>query len=175
MKEKWGPCAPLFFVCGGWMTLVARLETVLTPVVESMGLILYGIECHGGVSAQPTLVVYIDGPTGATVDDCSRISREVGALLDVEYPFRGRYRLEVSSPGLERPLLTRLHYEQSLSHRVRLRLREPMQGQRQWEGVVQAVSDAGVSLLLDAGEVVELQWDKLEKGRWVAELRGVKR
>ena len=83
----------------------ADLRKLLQPPVVALGFELVDVELAGSHHS-PTLRVYIDGPAGVNVDDCARVSRQLSALLDVEDPLPGQYTLEVSSPGLDRPLVT---------------------------------------------------------------------
>ncbi|MFC1696447.1 ribosome maturation factor RimP, partial [Pseudomonadota bacterium] len=82
-----------------------KLTHLLQPLVEDLGYEFVGLE-HGSNTKNPVLAVYIDSEDGIAVEDCEKVSREVAALLDVEDPIPGHYNLEISSPGLDRPLFT---------------------------------------------------------------------
>ncbi len=97
-----------------------------------------------------TLRLYIDSPQGITVEDCATVSRQVSSILDVEDPVRSPYQLEVSSPGLERPLFTPDHYQRFLGSPVALVLHSALHERRKWSGVLQAVE--GTSVLINVGE-----------------------
>ena len=88
-----------------------KLTSLLQPLVEDLGYEFVGIE-HSSNPKNPVLVIYIDAPDGIAVEDCARVSREIAAILDVEDPIPGKYQLEVSSPGLDRPLFTLAQFEQ---------------------------------------------------------------
>ena len=88
-----------------------KLTNLLQPLVEDLGYEFVGIE-RSSNPKNPVLIIYIDTPDGIAVEDCEKVSREVAALLDVEDPIPGQYRLEVSSPGLDRPLFTLEHFGQ---------------------------------------------------------------
>jgi ribosome maturation factor RimP len=109
------------------MKAYARLQALLEPVVTALGYELVGIEQVTG-GRRGLVRLYIDHPPGITVADCERVSRQVSAVLDVEDPIAGGYVLEVSSPGLDRPLYTLAHYERFAGHRARLKLRTPLAG-----------------------------------------------
>ncbi|MCU0989705.1 MAG: ribosome maturation factor RimP [Xanthomonadales bacterium] len=83
---------------------------MLQPLVEALGYEFVGLEHHSNPKS-PALVIYIDRPDGIAVEDCERVSREVAAVLDVEDPIPGHYNLEISSPGLDRPLFTLEQFE----------------------------------------------------------------
>ena len=88
----------------------AHLRQLFEPVISLLGYELVGIEYHGQ-GGNTTLRVYIDAVEGVTLDDCAKVSRQLSGLLDVEDPIRERYTLEVSSPGLDRPLFTKDHFD----------------------------------------------------------------
>jgi ribosome maturation factor RimP len=112
------------------------------------------------------LRLYIDSAQGVTLADCERVSREVTGVLDVEDPIRGPYDLEVSSPGLDRPLFTLAQVRRYIGRQVRLRLRVKLHGHRQIAGVVAQVLDD--ALVVDAGsERLEVKWDMVERARLV--------
>jgi ribosome maturation factor RimP len=110
------------------------------------------------------LRVYIDHVDGIGVDDCERVSRQVSALLDVEDPVSGEYVLEVSSPGLDRPLFTADQYRRYTGSEISVRLRSPVDGRRKFKGVISAVSAEHVTLECE-GESVELPLTQVEKAR----------
>lgn len=110
-----------------------RICELLEPSVSGLGYELVGIELTGAGSGS-VLRVFIDCDTGITVGDCETVSRQIGAVLDVEDPIPESYHLEVSSPGLDRPLLTADHFTRFAGHPVRLRAAEPVDGRRGWEG-----------------------------------------
>ena len=82
------------------------MRAMLEPGVKALGFELVDTELSGG-AGQTVLRVYIDHPRGINVDDCAKVSRQLSAVLDVEDPIAGQYLLEVSSPGLDRPLVAR--------------------------------------------------------------------
>ncbi|MCG6659539.1 ribosome maturation factor RimP [Halomonas campisalis] len=129
----------------------AALYALIEPVVTAMGFELWGIEYHSqGKHSQ--LVIYIDHADGVSVDHCADISRQVSAVLDVEDPISGEYRLEVSSPGLDRPLYTLDHFARYRGHQVALRLRTPFDGRRKFQGLLAGIEGDEVLLQLDGEE-----------------------
>lgn len=96
------------------------------------------------------LRIYIDHVDGISVDDCADVSAQVAAVLDVEDPIKAAYTLEVSSPGMARPLFELAHYEQFVGSVAQLKLRRPFQGQRRLRGIIQGVElDDVVFLVAD--------------------------
>jgi ribosome maturation factor RimP len=115
--------------------------------------------------------IYIDSPKGVTVDDCSRVSRQVGAMMDVEDPFESRYALEVSSPGIDRPLFEIEHYRKYIGKRIKLKLYSPVNQRRQFKGVLQRVEGEDIFLLVDDTEQeVKLSYSMIEKASLVGEI-----
>ncbi len=101
-------------------------------------------ERHGWV-----LRLYIDKPGGVTVDDCAAVSREMSSYLEVEDLISHRYHLEVSSPGLERPLRKEADFVRFTGRKARIRLREPVDGQRVFVGILEGVEDTAVVLAVE--------------------------
>src|SRR2546425_4011267 len=95
------------------------------------------------------LRLFIDKDTGVSLDDCARISRQLSAHLDLEDPIQGRYTLEVSSPGLDRPLVKDGDYTKFAGRRVRLSTLAPIEGRRHFAGRLVGLVDGTVRLLLD--------------------------
>jgi ribosome maturation factor RimP len=133
--------------------VATRLETLralIVPVVEAMGCEFWGMEyLSSGRSAM--LRIYIDNDP-VTVDDCEKVSRQVSSLLDVEDLISTEYTLEVSSPGLDRPLYTLEQYEKYVGEDVALRLRFPYEGRRKFKGRLNGVEGEDVLLVVDDHE-----------------------
>ncbi len=129
-----------------------RLQGLLEPVVTGLGYEWVGLEFLSA-GARSTLRVYIDLDGGITVDDCERVSRQVSSVLDVEDVIRGHYTLEVSSPGLDRPLFTPEHFRRFAGREVRLQLRDLVQGRRRLDGRLVGIDAGGeVTILADGVE-----------------------
>ena len=143
-----------------------KLQALIEPLVESMGyeLVLLEFSPHKG-SAMVRL--FIDAPGGITLGDCEKVSREVEGVLDVEDPIPQNYRLEVSSPGLDRPLVKPAHYERFAGQVAKVQLIAPKAGKRKFQGVLKGLKDGQVVLdTADAG-TVELKLDEIERARLV--------
>ena len=120
---------------------------LITPTVDVMGYELVGVEFLPSDSA--LLRIYIDNPAGITVDDCQMVSQQVSGILDVEDPIVTNYTLEVSSPGLERPLFTLAHFEQYIGRAVKIKLAQSIEGRRNFKGIVKDVADGCIFLQLN--------------------------
>ena len=142
-----------------------KLTNLLSPLVEDLGYEFIGLE-HGSNPKNPALVIYIDKADGIAVEDCEKVSREVAALLDVEDPIPGRYNLEISSPGMDRPLFTPEQFEQFAGEVVRISLYAPQDGRRKFKGKILGVEDDQVKLALDDSEVL-LAMGNVAKARLV--------
>ncbi len=121
------------------------------PNVEDLGYELVGIE-YIRAGKHSTLRVYIDQEAGILVEDCAAVSREVSALMDVEDPITNEYTLEVSSPGLERPLFSAEQYAAFIGAEVKVQLRMPIQNRRRWKGVIASVEGEIICVNVDGTE-----------------------
>lgn len=127
-----------------------QLASLIEPAVSALQCELWGCELiqHGHKRAE--LWVYVEkAPHGVTVDQCAEISRQVSAVLDVEDVISSAYQLQVSSPGMDRSLFTPAQYQQYQGARVKCRLKIPLEGRRNFIGVMTAVTDDSVTLQLD--------------------------
>ncbi|WP_434526081.1 ribosome maturation factor RimP [Photorhabdus asymbiotica] len=133
-------------------TLEQKLTAMISAPVEALGFELVGLEfIRARVS---TLRIYIDSENGITVDDCADVSHQVSAVLDVEDPISVLYNLEISSPGLERPLFTAEHYQRFIGEEISLVLRLAMQNRRKWLGVIKTVDGEMITVTVDGKDEV---------------------
>lgn len=142
-----------------------KVRRIIEPVLTAMGYELVGVEyvVQGG---RPTLRVYIDAPAGITLDDCQRVSNQVSALLDVEDPVDTAYNLEVSSPGLDRPLFEAKHFVQFIGRLAKIRMKSLVEGRRKFTGVILGVQDGDV-IILENDQKVVLPLANIEKAHLV--------
>src|SRR3990172_2011345 len=129
-----------------------RVREAVRRIVQFAGLELVHLESNhrpGGV----VLRVYIDKVGGVSVDDCARISRQISAQFDVDDPIPGSYTLEVSSPGLDRPLVSDADFERFAGQRVRLSTYAPIDGRRNFQGRLIGLREGVVHMALDEKEV----------------------
>ncbi|MBR9814506.1 ribosome maturation factor RimP [bacterium] len=146
-----------------------KLITLLEPLVEDLGYELIWVQLAGGEGSQ-IVRVFIDHADGIDVDDCAKVSREVSGVMDVEDPIPGNYTLEVSSPGLDRPLVKRAHFEQFAGAQVKLRTYAPsLEGRRRYTGMLKGVAGDEVEIEVD-GELHAVPLDNIEIARLVPEV-----
>jgi len=145
---------------------VAGLRSMLEPGVRALGFELVEVEYTGAGGGQNVLRVYIDSPKGITVDDCARVSRQVSAILDVEDPIAEAYVLEVSSPGLDRPLTKREDFERHAGETVKVRMNEAVQGRRNFKGTLVGLEGDAVVVVVD-NERFSLPIAHIERARLV--------
>lgn len=131
-------------------------ETLITdlirPTVEALEVDLWGVE-HLIQGKYSVLRVYIDkAGDGVTIEDCERVSRQISGIFDVEDPIPGEYTLEVSSPGMDRPLFSAEQFAQYIGSEAAVKLRSPLDGRRKFKGVIQKVEADAISLLVDGTE-----------------------
>jgi ribosome maturation factor RimP len=144
------------------------LRRTLAAVVETMGYELVGVEFHAG-HAHALLRVYIDRENGVNLDDCQRVSHQVSGILDVEDPVAGRYTLEVSSPGLDRPLFEAKHFIRFAGSEARIQLRELLEGRRKLLGRLRGMDGDLVVLVDGEGREWRVPLERIEKARLVPE------
>ena len=125
-----------------------EIEQLIQPTVESMGYELWGCE-YLAQGKHSLLRVYIDKADGIGVEDCVQISHQVSALLDVDDPIPGNYSLEVSSPGIPRPLFRFNQYQQSVGLEVQIKLFKPVSAKRKFVGNIVSADEVTLVLMID--------------------------
>ncbi|CAM4408775.1 MAG: Ribosome maturation factor RimP [Legionellaceae bacterium] len=145
------------------------LNEIIEPVVMSLGYELLGcIYLRNGKYS--TLRIYIDSPQGITLDDCQKVSHQISAVFDVEDPIEQHYDLEVSSPGMDRPLFKKEHYQRFLNHLIRLRLSVSKEGRRKFVGRLIKIEDECIIITLDDTEF-RLSFDEIERANLEPEFK----
>lgn len=144
------------------MDVIARVQHLVEPLVSTDGIELVDVQLTGG-----SLQVFVDRPGGLDLEAISRLSSRISALLDEHDPVPGRYVLEVSSPGLERPLRRPDHFVRFVGTTVSVKTRPGVEGERRQKGLLEAADDEGVVL---AGR--RLSYDDIETARTVFEWGG---
>jgi ribosome maturation factor RimP len=147
------------------------IAKLLTPTIASLGVELLGAE-YLPAPGSALLRLYIDVPEAAageearavTIEDCEAVSREVSAQLDVEDPISGNYTLEVSSPGVDRPLFSPAQFTRFLGERAKVGLKLPQDGRRRLQGTIAAVDGDRITFDLD-GTPFEVGFDNIDKAR----------
>lgn len=143
----------------------SRLNNLLKPLVEGLGYEFVGLE-YASAPKQSLLRIYIDSTEGVGLSDCEFVSREVASLMDVEDPIAGHYTLEVSSPGVARPLFTIEQFAQFSGEEAKLTAFAPIDGRRKFRGRILRAEGEEVRLEVD-GEPVVLAFDNIAKARLV--------
>ena len=161
--------APGFSIMGARTTqqVIERVEAIAAPIVASLGLELVEVMCSGQ-GARTVLRVFIDKPGGVQIVDCQRVHESLGYALDVEDPIPHSYTLEVSSPGLDRPFRTKRDYEKALQQKVRVKLRQPLEGQYRLTGRLSAVGEAGIEIAIVNGKTertIQVPWGEIGEVR----------
>ncbi len=146
---------------------LAKLQTVLAAPVQACGFELWGCE-YVTAGKYSVLKVYIDSDKGVTIDDCAQVSKQINAVLEVENEITGSYRLEVSSPGLDRPLFCRQHYEKYIGAEIKLTLHIPLAKRRHVKGRLTIVEDDGIVVIDEAGEACQFKLANIKKASLVA-------
>lgn len=144
---------------------VQKLNELLQPLVEDLGYEFVGLEYNNNPK-HSVLRIYIDNENGVDIEDCETVSRETAALLDVKDPIRSQYNLEISSPGLDRPLFTTAHYRQFAGSIAQVTLFAPQDGRRKFSGPILGADDTSVRIEQDGSEVT-LELSNIVKARLV--------
>lgn len=139
-----------------------QLEDILRPVVEGLGYEFWGIEYRSQGHHSMLRVFIDDAENGIGIDDCEKVSRQISGVMDVEDPIQVEYTLEVSSPGMDRPLFTLAQYQSFVGHQVQIRLRMAFEGRRKFQGLIKGVEGDEVVIVVDDHEYL-LPFDSIEK------------
>jgi ribosome maturation factor RimP len=157
-----------FFVWGGFKKMRDALMRLLEPPIEALGFDVVDIEFardgRGGV-----LRIFIDrgaqdSSVGITVDDCANVSRAVSEVLETQDPIKGHYTLEVSSPGFDRILRTRAHFERFVGERIFAELKLPIDGRRRYVGELKSIAGDTIVMEVD-GKPHSLPIERIQKAR----------
>ncbi|NLK39699.1 MAG: ribosome maturation factor RimP [Clostridiales bacterium] len=132
--------------------IASKVAELLTPVVEELGYQLWDIE-YAKEGTEWILRITIDSKQGIGIEDCERVHRAVDPILDEHDPIETSYRLEVSSPGVERELRVDDHFTASIGEDIEVKLFRPIEGQRIYRGVLRAYADKVIVIETDSGEV----------------------
>jgi ribosome maturation factor RimP len=144
----------------------SQLLELIRPVAESFGCELWGIDFFMQ-GKQSLLRIYIEKQDGGVqVEDCERVSRQVSSVLDVEDPIKVEYTLEVSSPGIDRPLFELAHFKEYVGQNVKIKLSMSFDGRRNFPGLLKGIEDDEIVLELD-GEEYLLPFELIEKANVV--------
>lgn len=144
------------------MSITERVIRLVEPICDDLGVELVDVDHAGGV-----LRVTVDRDGGVDIDSISLITRELSRSLDHDDPIPGRYTLEVSSPGLERPLRKPAHFNRAAGQRIKVKTKPHVEGERRLEGMLTSVGDERIDVLIDDGTTRTLHYDDIEKANTV--------
>ena len=139
-----------------------QLKELLAPVIEDLGFTLWGVQYLQGRDA--VLRLFIDNEQGITVDDCVRVSHEVSGILDVEDPIPGEYSLEVSSPGMDRPIFELAQFERYIGEDVQIKLLAPLAGKRKMTATLVAIDGDTLVVMLN-GDTLRVPYSQVDRAR----------
>ena len=144
--------------------IVRRVSDVIQPVIDEQGLELVDV-VYTPEHGRWVLRVFIDKPGGVTLGDCTTVSREIGTILDVEDIIPHSYSLEVSSPGLDRPLTKERDFLRYRGQKVRIRTREPVEGRRNFRATIDGVEDGAVIVTDASGKTWRIELLNIDRAR----------
>jgi ribosome maturation factor RimP len=143
--------------------LVAEVEALVQPLLESKGITLIDVEYRRERNGR-TLRIIIDKDGGVSLQDCADVSSELGDILDAKMQMRGPYHMEVSSPGLDRPLTKPKHFIHFKGRQVAIRTKSPVEGKRSFRGVLKEFSDGMVVLGIEK-QTLGVPYENISKAR----------
>jgi len=151
------------------LSIAGQVGSLVEPILEEMGYELVDVE-YVSSFGRWILRLFVDKEGGVTIGDCARISEELGDLIDVKEIIRHEYNLEVSSPGLDRPLKKEKDLSRALGKRVKIRMTIPLEGRRNFTGVLLRHGDGILHLEVD-GQEVALSWPDVAKANLIYEFK----
>ena len=147
-----------------------KLTELLRPAVEALNYELVGIE-HLPMGKHSVLRIYIDSPNGITVKDCSDVSHQVSGVLEVEEPIKGAFTLEVSSPGIDRPLFDFDQFTKFVGSKVKLKLYHAIEGKRKITGVIESIEGDDINIKdAESEQTFQLQIDDIDKANIISDI-----
>jgi ribosome maturation factor RimP len=149
--------------------LAGKIRELIEPAIDSMGVELDDMEL-GRMKGKILLRVYIEKQGGVSIDDCEKVSREIATVLDVEDPVPGAYVLEVSSPGLDRPLRKPRDFIRFSGKKIRVVTNEPVDKQTFFVGKIENATDEDVMLVLQKDKKITISYNNISKARLEVEV-----
>jgi ribosome maturation factor RimP len=144
------------------MSVGDELKRLIRPAIEAMGFEFVGLEYLSNPKNRVVRIFIDRQPEGIDVEDCAAVSNEVSALLDVEDPVSGQYSLEVSSPGVERPLFEPAHFQRFVGEQAVVLLHAPLEGRRKLVGPIVEADDSAATIEVD-GSRVTVAYDEVRR------------
>ena len=145
-------------------TLIEVLEGIVRPILDSLGLELVEV-AYSGNNRGGVVRIFIEKAGGITLEDCERAHRNLGYALDVADPIPHGYTLEVSSPGLDRPLRVEKDFLRHRGERVRVHVSSPVAGRRDWDGEIEGVDQGKISLKISEGQIVQFPLSEVVRAK----------
>ncbi len=149
--------------------IIESIEDLAHPILEDGGLELVEVE-YVKEGNYWYLRLFIDKPGGVTLEDCKKVNEELSEILDMEDPIPQSYILEVSSPGVERPLKKEKDFERFSGKKIKVKTYIPINNQKKFKGLLQGYRDGNVQMELENGEQVSIPLDKIAKANLLFEL-----
>ncbi len=146
------------------------IEVVIKKVIDSFGYDLWGVEFFLNNKSGPLLRIYIEVEGGVDISHCEKVSRQLSAVLDVEKVIKGEYTLEVSSPGLDRPLFTENQLKKYIDKEVQVKLIKSQLNRRNFCGIIKDIEDGNLEIMVD-GKTKNLAIDNIEKAKLVPDFQ----
>ncbi len=147
-----------------------KWQEIIQPILMDTPFELVGVECVGG--GRHTVVrIFIDKqPGGITIDEIAQLSRQIGVVFDVNEPIKGNYTLEVSSPGLERPLFTAAHFAQQIGQKVFIKSSMMIENRQNFKGILLSSNENSVVVDVD-GKEYSFHYDDIEKAKVLPDIK----
>lgn len=146
-----------------------EIENLLIPLLEATPYELVWVEVSKG-GKRTVVRVFIDKQGGINIDDIAKASKQISTYLDVEMPLLGNYVLEVSSPGLDRPLMRPEHFPPQMGEKISVHLVVAIDGRRNFKGILRSVTDEGIEMMVD-DSILKFAFDDIDKARVIPDIR----
>ena len=143
---------------------------VVEPVIVGMGYDFWGLECQSGVK-NAHVRIYIDRQEGVTLDDCSRVSQQLSAVLDVEDPIQVPYTLEISSPGINRPLFSTEQMKSAIGNRVKVKTLWAIEERRNFNGTLEEVGDKDIKINIESDKFLSVPMNAIKNAKLDLEIK----
>lgn len=145
-----------------------KWHDLISPIISGTPFELVGVECVGG-GKHTTVRIYFDKPGGITIDDIAELSRQISVIFDVEEPISGQYTLEVSSPGLQRPLFTPTHFKAQVGQKIMVKTNHALGNRQNFKGVLTKADDDGIEIEVEE-QSVSLTYNDIDKAKVIPDI-----
>ena len=148
--------------------ILQEVTKLIEPIIDNLGYELIDVE-YLMERGRWVLRIYIDKDGGVSINDCVEVSKEIGTILDIEDPIESAYVLEVSSPGLNRPLTKEKHFIWAIGKKVKIKTEVPIEGRKNFKGYLQDFKDGMIYINVE-GKIFSLDYEYVEKANLVYEI-----